>query len=498
MKHFKPRIHPVFLAAAAISFVSLSAFAQQQDKPWDKIPTPKLHEFKPQNPKKIVLKNGIVIFLQEDHELPFVSGYVLIPGGSRDEDPAKTGLVSLYGQAWRNSGTEKLDGDAMDDLLEAKAASINTGGSEDSTSLSWDSLKGDSDQVFDLAMELLLHPKFRPEKLQLAQQQDATGITRRNDDASGIASREAERLVYGTTGPYGRQPELATIGAVTVKDIEAWHDKTIGGKLLFAVSGDFDPAAMEAKLRKALEPLPAVKVAPARHDEFSSPKQAIYFINKDDVNQSNIDIVGLGTDRHNPDLATLVVMNEIFGGGFGSRLFQKIRTEMGLAYAVGGSYGLTWDHPGLFRIVVSTKSASTVDATKAVLTEVEKLRTMPFTDVELKRAKEQILNSFLFRYDTRDKVLNARVLLEYYGYPENYLETYKAGVEKVTTADLERVAKKYIDPAKLDVLVVGNEKEIQPSLDTVGLGTPKSIDITIPMPRGMASPGPGGTAGSQR
>jgi zinc protease len=472
-----------------------SVNGQQAEKPWEAIPVPKLHEFKPQNPKRIVLKNGIVIFLQEDHELPFVSGYVLIPGGSRDEDPAKVGLIDLYGQAWRNSGTEKLDGDAMDDLLEAKAASINTGGSEDSTFVSWDSLKTDSDQVFDLAIDLLLHPKFRPEKLQLAQQQEATGIARRNDDAASIAERESGRLVYGTTGPYGRQPEMATISAVSVKDLEAWHAKTIGGKLVFAVGGDFDPVVMEAKLRKALDPLPAVKATPARQDKFSNPEKGIYFIDKPDVNQSNIEIVGLGTDRHNPDLATLVVMNEIFGGGFGSRLFEKIRTELGLAYSVYGSYGLTWDHPGLFRIVLSTKSASTVDATKAVLAEVEKLRTTPFTEVELKRAKEQILNSFLFRYDTKEKVLNTRVQLEYYGYPENYLETYKSGIEKVTVADLERVAKQYVDPSKLDVLVVGNAKEIQPTLDTVGLGGPKSIDITIPMPKGMG--GPGGPSGQQ-
>ena len=200
--------------------VAACTCAAQQDKPWEKIPIPKLHDFKPQQPKRIELKNGIVIFLQEDHELPFVSGSVLIPGGSRDEDPAKTGLVDLYGQAWRTSGTAKMDGDALDDLLEAKAAHIETGGDDDSTALSWDSLKGDADQVFSLALDLLLHPKFSPEKLELAQQQEATGIVRRNDDEGGIASREAVKLVYGPNSPYTRQPELATIGAVTVADLE--------------------------------------------------------------------------------------------------------------------------------------------------------------------------------------------------------------------------------------------------------------------------------------
>src|ERR1039457_6241014 len=109
--------------AVAVLFSS-AGLGAQQNKPWEQIPTHKLHEFQPQQPKRIELKNGIVVFLQEDHELPFVSGSVLIPGGSRDEDAAKAGLVALYGQAWRTSGTAKLDGDAMDDLLEAKAAHI--------------------------------------------------------------------------------------------------------------------------------------------------------------------------------------------------------------------------------------------------------------------------------------------------------------------------------------------------------------------------------------
>ena len=133
----------------------------QQAKPWEQIPVPKLHDFKPHQPKRIELKNGIVLFLQEDHELPFVSASVLIPGGARDEDAAKTGLVGLYGQAWRTSGTAKLSGDALDDLLEAKAAHIETGGDVDSTALSWDSLKGDADQVFSLAMDLLFHPQIQ-------------------------------------------------------------------------------------------------------------------------------------------------------------------------------------------------------------------------------------------------------------------------------------------------------------------------------------------------
>jgi zinc protease len=489
-----PAIHRSFQSKALLSLAIVAALlapltlSAQQAKPWEKIPTPKLHAFKPQQPQRIELKNGIVLFLQEDHELPFVYGSVLIPGGARDEDAAKAGLVDLYAQAWRTSGTAKLNGDALDDMLEAKAAHIETGGDVDSTALSWDSLKGDSDQVFSLAMDLLFHPQFSAEKLQLAQQQMATGIVRRNDDEGEIAGRESAKLVYGPDSPYAREPELATIGAVTVDDLKAWHDRTVGdklggGKLIVAVSGDFDPATMQAKLRSVFAGLPQVQASPARHDVFPGPKPGVYFINKEDVNQSNIGIVGLGTDRRNPDVPALAAMNEILGGGFASRLFQKVRTELGLAYAVGGGLGFGYDHPASFRVMVLTKSGSTVDATKAALAEIDGLTTRPFTAEELARAKDNILNSFLFRYDTREKVLAERVRLEFYGYPADYLETYKAALEKVTISDLNRVAKKYIHPDKLAVLVVGNGPEIKPGLDELHLGPVQPIDITIPMPR---------------
>jgi zinc protease len=492
----------ILLVSAVFAALIPHTSPAQQEKPWEKIPVPALHGFKPQQPKRVQLKNGIVIFLQENHELPFVYGSVLIPGGSRDEDAPKAGLVDLYGQTWRTSGTAKMDGDAMDDLLEAKAAHIETAGGADSTSLAWDSLKADAEPVFSLALDLLLHPKFDEQKLRLAQQQEATGIVRRNDDEAGIADREAGKLVYGADSPYTRQPELASIGKVTIADLQAWHDRTIKGKLIIGISGDFDAAAMEARLRAAFESLPQATSPPPRHDTFHEPKQAVYFINKEDVNQSNVQIVGLGTDRHDPEVPSLAVMNDILGGGFASRLFQKIRTEKGLAYAVGGGYAFAYDHPAMFRVEVLTQSPSTVEATRLALEEIAGLNTRPFSDEELTRAKDDILNTFLFRYDTKEKVLAERERLEFYGYPADYLETYEAALRKVTLADLTAAAKKHIHPNQLAVLVVGNEPEIKPSLDTLNLGPVHSIDITIPQPGGAgqgsgqdSGQGPAGPAG---
>jgi zinc protease len=472
-----------FRLVAAVVLIAASAIASaQQAKPWEQIVTPQLHEFHPQQPKRIELKNGIVLFLEEDHELPFVSGSVFIPGGERDVEPGRAGLISLYGQTWRTSGTAKMDGDAMDDFLETRAASIETGGGTDSTSLGWESLKADADPVFSLAMDLLFHPKWSEEKLALAKQQDATGIVRRNDDEGGIAGREAAKLIYGANSPYTHQPELATIGAVKVADLAAWHDQSLKGKLIVGVIGDFDSAAMEAKLRGVFESLPAAVPQPARKDTFAGPKPGVYFIDKPDVNQSNVQIVALGTDRRSHDEASLSVLNDILGGGFSSRLMQTVRTKLGLAYAVGGGFSLPFDHPGVFRVDLMTKSVSTVDATKAALGEIAGLNERSFTEEELKRAKDDILNAFLFQYDSRHKILAEQERLEFYGYPADYLETYKAAVEKVTLDDLKAAAKKYVHAEKLAVLVVGNGGEIKPGIDELNLGKATAVDITIPRP----------------
>jgi len=462
--------------------------AAHGNEPWKKIVIPPLHDFKPVQPRRIALENGLVIYLQEDHELPFIDGSILIRGGSRDEPAAKIGLVKLYGQTWRTSGTATVSGDVMDDRLEAKAARLETSGGVASTSVSWSSLKGDFDGVFAQTMDLLLHPAFKADKLALAKRQIDTGISRRNDDAGSIASREAQAVVYGKTSPYAREAEYATVGAVTLDDLNSWHAKTVvPNGMIVSISGDFDIPAMEAKLRSAFSGFKKGSVIETAKMDFSGSKTGVYFVDKNDVNQSNVYIAGLGTERSNPDYYALSVMNEIFSGGFGSRVFQAVRTRLGLAYNVGGGFGASYDHPGMFLVGAGTKSASTVAAVKAIVEEIERLKTEPPSTDELKKAKDQVLNSFIFNYDSPDKTLSEQVTLAFFGYPSDFLDKYKSGIEGVTAADVSRVAAKYIDTSKLAIVVVGNESEMKTPLSTLGKVT--TVDVTIPPPPGKAPSG---------
>src|SRR5579864_881046 len=319
---------------ALLLIVGLSAAVPRtaaQATDWQQIPIPPLPAFHPQQPKRIQLPNGMVIFLQEDHELPLIDGTARIRGGSRSEPANKVGMLDIYGEVWRTGGTKTQTGDQLDDYLEIRAAKVETSGGVDSTTISWSCLKGDFDDVFKAFNDVLREPEFRADKIDLAQKEMYDAIARRNDDVGAIAARESLKLAYGADNPYARQPEYATIAAITRQDLLDWHQAHVHpNNVILGIVGDFDSAAMEAKLRQVYGDWP--KGPPVKEDkiEFQPAKPGYYLVEKEDVNQSSIRMNELGIRRDNPDYYAAQVFNEAFGGGFSSRLFKSIRTAQGL------------------------------------------------------------------------------------------------------------------------------------------------------------------------
>jgi zinc protease len=471
------------LVMIAVAILGALPSAAGQATDWQKIQIPSLPAFKPQQPKRIELPNGMVIFLQEDHELPLIEGSARIRGGSRDEPARKVGLTDIYGDVWRTGGTKARNGDQLDDFLEVRAAKVETGKGPDSTTISWSCLKGDLDDVFKVFVDLLQNPEFRADKIDLAQKGMFDGISRRNDDAGEIAGRESAKLAYGADNPYARQAEYSTVAAVSRQDLLDWHKTYVHpNNIILGVSGDFDATAMEARLRAAFASWPKGPALPKNEVQFQPAKPGYYLIPKDDVNQSSIHMVALGTTRKNPDYYAITVFNEAFGGGFSSRLFNDIRTKRGLAYSVGGGIGTAFGHPGILQIQVGTKSQSTIESIQAANEDIDNLATQPITEEEIRHAKDGILNAFIFRLDSPDKIMGERITYEFYGYPPNWLDQFPAAIEKVSPDDVKRVAGKYLHKDQLAVLVVGNTKEFDKPLSS--LGTVKNIDIAIPPPPG--------------
>jgi len=478
-----------FVQAVFCLVLLAAVMSPAQIMPWNKIQAPPLPAFTPPQPTRVQLPNGMVIFLQPDHELPLISATARIRGGSVNEPANKTGLADLYGDVWRTGGTKTKTGDQMDDFLEARAAKIETDNQPDSTAISLDCLKGDFDVVFEMFLDLLHNPEFRQDKLELAQDQMYTGIARRNDRVNTIVHRESRIIAYGKDNPYARVPEYTTVAAVTRQDLVNWHQQYVHpNNIIFGITGDFDPKAMQAKLEQAFGSWPKGPEAKLPDVKFTDPKPGLYFIRKTDVNQSTIAMLDLGPERSSPDYYALTVMNEIFGGGFASRLFSNIRSKMGLAYNVGGGVGFGWDRPGLTNIEMQTKSASTVEGIQALDKEIDNLHQNAATPEELKRAKDDILNSFIFQFDTPEKVLHEKMGYEFYHYPLDFLERYRAGVEKVTADDVTRVARKYIQKDRLAVLVLGSDEQFGTPLSSIG--PVQNVDIAIPPPpAGLMGPG---------
>lgn len=459
--------------------------AAPQAKAWDKLNFPKLGEVKLPEIKRYELANGLKLFLVEDHKLPLIDGRAMVRTGSRWEPAEKAGLAGVFGQVLRSGGTKALTGDQMDEQLEAIAASVESGISSDSGSASFSTLKGQEDKVLALFADMIVNPEFRQDKIDLAKVQVRAGISRRNDDVGQIASREFRKLLYGPDSAYTMQTEYWTLDAVTRADLQAWHQKYYHpNNTLLAVWGDFKAEEMKVRIEKAfagwrkkdrldLPPVPQV----------DSPRRAsMNFIRKDDINQTNLRIGHIGGRFDDPDYFATSVMAEILcAGGFSSRITKKIRTEMGLAYAAGGSWSADYDHSGTFSIRVDTKSETTAKAIEAILQLIREFRQKEVTDEELKVAKESILNGFVFNFQGTGQIINRLIAYEYYHYPPDFLDKYKTNVEKVTKGDVLRVAQRMLQPDQLVVLAVGKDKDFDKPLAQIahGGGRVNTLDIAI-------------------
>lgn len=428
------------------------------------------------------LGNGLVLQLLEDHTLPKVHGLALVRVGDRYEPADRIGLASIVGQTMRTGGTTTRSGDEINEILANVGASVETGIGESSGSASLFALKEDFPLTLEILADILRNPAFPDDKIELAKIRMRSGIARRNDDVASIANREFFNLLYGETSPYARTTEYATVDRITRDDVVAFHQQYFQpNHVSLGLWGDFESSAVRALVeelfgsweRKEVEVPPPPAVTMARNP-------SINLIPKDDVNQTNLRIGHLGGRRDDPDYFAMSLMSKILGGGFSSRLFKLIRSEQGLAYRVRASWGAGWDRPGAFMIVCNTKSETTLQATTEILKEIQRITEEPVSEEELQLAKDGILNSFVFNFDSAGELVRRLMTYEYYGYPEDFLEKYRNNVEQVTVEDILRAAKKHIQPDSLVLLAVGRAEDFDAPLDT--LGEVQTVDITIPPP----------------
>jgi zinc protease len=472
--------------AGADWLTARSPQASQIPKHYTELTFPPLPAIRIPDYTRFQLRNGLTVYLMEDHDLPLVSGTLLVRTGDRLEPAAKVGLAGMTGSVMRSGGTQKTTADALNTFLEQRAASVETGIGETSGSAGFSALTEDLDSVFHLFAEVVQSPAFTAEKIALQKNQLRGGIARRNDDANDIAGREFQKLIYGTTSPYARTVEYATLDRISRPDLVQFHQQYFRpDNLLLGIVGDFDRAAMRRRIetefgtwqpigkQPTVPPLPTVPPANAG---------GVFFVNQPQLTQSTVQVGHLGGQLNSPDYAALSVMNEVLNG-FGGRLFNEVRSRQGLAYSVYGLWSPKFDYPGVFVAGGQTRSKATVPFIKSLVSEIAKIRTNPVTSAELSAAKNSVLNSFIFNFQEPSQTLSRLMRYEYFGYPQDFIFRYRQGVEATTIADVQRVAKTYLKPEQLFMLVVGNGSEIQPALSQLtSRGQVTAIDVTIPPP----------------
>jgi zinc protease len=445
---------------------------------------PPLPAFEIPRPERVVLDNGLVVMLLEDHELPLVGATALVRAGAVLEPAEKVGTAQLTGEVLRTGGAGARSADELDDFLEGKAAVIESSIGTDSARATMSCLAQDFAPVLAAFADVLRRPLLPEDRLALAKTRLNATISRQNDNPLGILFREFDEIVYGEASPYARRPTYASVAAITRDDLAAWHREHFHpNRTILGLAGDFDRAQALALVRQAFGDWPPGPQAPDRPAEMPAPPPpGVQVAEKAEVTQSSVAMGTLGIRRDSPDYFAVELMNQVLGSSWSSRLFSNVRSTKGLAYAVGGEVGGAFDHPGRTLVWLSTKTETTAAGIEALLEEVRNMVARPPTEEELAKARSGILNSFVFNSDSRRKILNQQLTFEYFGYPLDWLDRYRAGIEAVTAAEVLAAAGRYLKPQEFAILVVGPAKGRDRDLSEFGKVTPR--DITIPQPPG--------------
>jgi len=426
--------------------------------------------FQPPKPDRIVLPNGIIVYILEDHELPIVNLSAMIRTGSLYEPADKIGLAGLTGAVMRTGGAGALTGEQVDEEIEFVGAEMESGIGLDAGSASLNVLKKDLPRGIALFSDMVMRPTFSQDKVDLAKKQAIEAIRRRNDHPAAIAGREFNKLLYGADHPYARESTEATITAMTREDLVAFHARYYHpNTTMIAVTGDVTRKEIARLLTRAFAawkrqpvewpPVPLVK---------DVEQSSVNYIARE-ITQTQVRIGFMGVTQGDPDYFAFSLLDDILGGqAFTSRLFREVRTQAGLAYSVGSALIPGHFDRGSFLLYAQTKAQTTGQAIAALLEELQRIRTAPITEQELDDAKQAFLNSFVFSFSTSSQIVGRQMSLEYYGLPADFLERFRSNVARVTVPDLERVALRYLQPQRMVVLAVGDQTKFDEPLSTFG------------------------------
>lgn len=436
-------------------------------------PDPDMLTYKPllfarPKPDRVVLDNGLVLYVAEDRELPLVQITAVVRTGSMFDPLGKEGLAELTSQVMKTGGIDGMPGNVLDEILAQMAASLHSSIDRDAATFSLSLSSEDLEKGLEIFSGILRKPVFESAKLSLARELKIGELRRISDQPQKLAFREFGRLMHAGS-LRGRLPTRSSIESIHRDDLIGCHNQFYHPeRVMIAISGDIERAEAVAVVNRyfGMWTSSQVKVAPP-----SIPRKqewGIYVLSKD-VPQSVVIFGWLAPSKNDRRFFPFEIINFVVGsGGFRSRIFQEIRTDRGLAYSTGSFYAAKSEY-GLFGAYAFTKSGSTLEVVSLVRRIISDVGKKSITPEELNGAKNAQLNSFIFSFTSTEKIVVQQMMREYEKLPEDYLTNYESKVNNVTI-DAVKEAARYIDPDRAVILIVGNDaviREISASFEEV-------------------------------
>lgn len=425
------------------------------------------------------LPNGLRLLVVEHHELPVADFLLLVGTGGEADPPDKPGLATLVAAMLQEGTTTRtsLEIAAQEALL---GANVNTSGGWDASTIRLHTPTTNLDSALALFADIALRPSFPPEELERLRQQRLTNLLQLRDRGPAIADRAYAAILYGPNHPYGRPlgGTEASTEATKREDLQRFyqaHYRPNNATLI--VVGDVQPADIEARIARLFGEWQRGDVPKTTYGSVERPSRTtIYLIDKPGAPQSSVRIGTIGVPRSTEDYFALEVMNTILGGSFTSRLNQNLRETKGYTYGARSGFDMRRE-AGPFTAraeVTGTKTDSSLIEFMKELRGI--LDTVP--QDELEKAKRYLQLGLPASFETTTDISFQLAPIAMYGLQLDYYNSYVQRIGAVTQADVQRVARRYIDPEKFAVVIVGDRASVEPTLRALNFGPVVIRDIT--------------------
>jgi zinc protease len=422
-------------------------------------------------PMETTLPNGIHLMILEDHRFPLISVQFDIDGAGALYEPASrpglAGATARMLQEGTKSRTSKQIAEQIDSL--GASFSAGAGFGSGSTVVSASGLSDTFEQWFSLTADVLLHANFPVDELEQYRARAKSALLQARTQPGFLANQALSHALYGTYPAATVSSTPESLDSLTPAMLAEWHDKRYAPQnTILAISGDVRASTLIPKLRKWLAEWHrsklTVKLPPGPPP---ADKSKIFVVDRPGSVQTTLLMGNLAIDRMSPDYPALVVLNEVLGAGSASRLFLNLREEKGYTYGVYSNlsarqYVGPWTAGGDLRTEV------TEGAMSEFLRELNRIREEKVPEEELEAARRSVVARFALSLESPQQLIGYAIARKAFHFPADYWEKYPAQISAIQADDVLRVAKKYVDPATMQVVAVGDAAKIKPVLEKYG------------------------------